>query len=603
MSKKRVWILSIIGGVVLVILLTGVLLNRNLNILLNKALITSFNQSSLSDMYELEFEGLHSNIFNRSITVNKVRFFRKENLPPEYSYINSKINLTTDKIELSNVRLLQLLTKKQLSIRKLEIRNPEIIIEVLGSNTIFFPIQISPNSENTQNIVTTKINEYHLDILELTNANIHGVNNFLNREYFIHNLQISLHDFKFDAAEGNNTISNAKVELQIDSLNGKMFGNQIRNFNVSAYHINLDSFTLKNYIDRSIYDFSNVETSFRKLSFLTADSALQCKLDSMHYNYSKGLLYLRNIELIPNVSDEEIQRKHKYETSSVTGSVSEMDVSGIRLKSFINYSELKADSIRVQGVDLKIYKDKTKPLNTTRIADLFPQLLMNVKIPVDIKRLVAKDIDILSKEKMPDSKILEVQVNDIDAQVYNISNQYPDSSITITGNGVIENVVPFDATLIYDYNKTHFTFNVNTSSFDITKINPLISKIAPVTLDSGIVDRLYMRGHGYKNYATGTLGFEYHGLQISMLLEDKSNWFNSVASLAANSFIKGNNPVNEKKPPFISTFSIERNMYRRSINMMMLSIAAGIKESLVFNRSSKQQFKKVKEVIKDITSE
>lgn len=211
-----------------------------------------------------------------------------------------------------------------------------------------------------------------MDILELTNANIHGVNNFLNREYFIHNLQISLHDFKFDAAEGNNTISNAKVELQIDSLNGKMFGNQIRNFNVSAYHINLDSFTLKNYIDRSIYDFSNVETSFRKLSFLTADSALQCKLDSMHYNYSKGLLYLRNIELIPNVSDEEIQRKHKYETSSVTGSVSEMDVSGIRLKSFINYSELKADSIRVQGVDLKIYKDKTKPLNTTRIADLFP---------------------------------------------------------------------------------------------------------------------------------------------------------------------------------------------------------------------------------------
>ncbi|HET8963603.1 MAG TPA: hypothetical protein VFM99_06885, partial [Chitinophagales bacterium] len=297
MSKKRVWILSITGGVVMVLLLIGVLVNRNLDILLNKALLTSFNESSLSDIYELQFESLHTNILKKSITVSHVKFFRKENLPPEYSYINSEMNLTTEKIELNNVRLLRLLLKNQLSVRKLEIRNPEIAIDVTGSNTIFFPIQISSEGDSSKNLMSTKIDKYQLDILELTNANIHSINSLLNREYFIHNLQISLHDFKFDAAEGNNAISNALVELQIDSLTGKMFGDKIQDFKVLDYNINLDSFTLKNYIDRSIYDFSNVETSFRKFSFLTADSTVQYKLDSMHYNYSKGLLYLRNLEL------------------------------------------------------------------------------------------------------------------------------------------------------------------------------------------------------------------------------------------------------------------------------------------------------------------
>lgn len=595
MNNRKIWIISIVSSILLIICIAVILLLHNLNTVLSQALMLSYNNSSLSEVYDLQFEDLSVNVFSGNITVHDVKFSRKEELPEQYAYINSTIILTTDKIELQNVEIFHLLRNKELELESIEIRNPDISLNVTGSNFIIFPINPSKQEEvKTNKDSKKKLQAYKLDKLELINANLHGINTFYDREFFVHNLQIILDNFKLESEEGKNTITNAAVSLSIDSLEGRMHTGPMRDFSLHNYKIDLDSFALTNYIDTSTFEFKDLQMSFNNLFFLTSDSTAQFKMDSLSYGYSQELLSIRNIQYIPNVAQDIIQQKYQYQTADLFGTVARVDILGIQTNSLLNSNSIIAESITVSGVNLNIYKDKTKPIDNTKFPVFPPQNLLKLKMPIDIKHVIAKDINIISKEKLPENKSLEVHVSKLEADVSNISNRDTKLPLTISGNGIIENTIPFQVMIQFDYDKPHFTFDVSTSSFDINRMNTLVSQIAPVTLDSGIVDRVRMQGNGYERYATGTMGFEYHGLEINILMEDKDNWINSVISLAANTYLKGSNPAKADDPPFVSKFKIERNMNKGSINMLMLSMAAGLKESLIMSRESKKDYKKVK---------
>lgn len=120
---------------------------HNFNTVISQALRLSYDNSSLSEVYDLQFEDLSVNVFSGNITVHDVKFSRKEELPEQYAYINSTIILTTEKIELQNVEIFHLLRNKELDLESIEIRNPDISLNVTGSNFIIFPINAAKQEE------------------------------------------------------------------------------------------------------------------------------------------------------------------------------------------------------------------------------------------------------------------------------------------------------------------------------------------------------------------------------------------------------------------------------------------------------------------------
>ena len=102
----------------------GFIVYNNLNRILTKALINSFNSNIASDVYELKFEDLSVNILAGDVKVYNVKLQPREKPLHDYPYINSAFSLTTQRMILKNVELMTLIKEDRLVLEKIEIIEP-----------------------------------------------------------------------------------------------------------------------------------------------------------------------------------------------------------------------------------------------------------------------------------------------------------------------------------------------------------------------------------------------------------------------------------------------------------------------------------------------
>src|SRR5204863_4766925 len=126
-KKIVLWITAILFITVSAVL---IYLYINLNRLLSDSLVTSFNSSIISDVYELKFKNLSVNIFAGNIEVYDVEFQPREKPLRNYPYINSSFRLTTNKMLLKNVELMTLIKQKILKLDRIEIIKPEVDMKI-----------------------------------------------------------------------------------------------------------------------------------------------------------------------------------------------------------------------------------------------------------------------------------------------------------------------------------------------------------------------------------------------------------------------------------------------------------------------------------------
>src|SRR5579872_5064898 len=118
---------KIIGfSLLAIIAIALILLYNNFNRLLSQALLRSFESSVVSDVYELKFENMSVNIFDRTIKVFNVTILPREKPLNSYPYINSTFRLKTETLTLKNVELFTLLEQSQLKLERIAITRPSV---------------------------------------------------------------------------------------------------------------------------------------------------------------------------------------------------------------------------------------------------------------------------------------------------------------------------------------------------------------------------------------------------------------------------------------------------------------------------------------------
>jgi hypothetical protein len=141
-SKKKwpVW-RTIVLTILAVLILATIYVYRNFNNILSKALYSSFNESVISDVYELKFEKLQVNPFTGSIRVFNATFLPREKPLKEYLYINSSLSLKTETLLLEEVDIRTLLRENRLILNNVYIAKPEIEFLLNGTRHLMLPFK------------------------------------------------------------------------------------------------------------------------------------------------------------------------------------------------------------------------------------------------------------------------------------------------------------------------------------------------------------------------------------------------------------------------------------------------------------------------------
>lgn len=587
----------IILSLLIVIVAAAIFLYNNFNRLLSESLLKSFNSSLVSEVYELKFENLRVNLFDRSIRVFNVTLLPREKPLHEYPYINSSFRLTTEEILLDSVILRTLLKENKLNVKKISITRPVIELTLRGKRHIMLPFKDSTAiaSNTTQKDSTKKsLESFGLKEFQLIDAAFHVSNAVKEREFTISGLNISLDKLRINQIPGEYLASFDQVVLSIGELKGDLKKGPLQHIGFKDFKIGIDSLRMQLTLDTLQYRFHDFSTRLHDLDIQTADSLFHLTLKSFDLSYENKSIELKKISFKPNVSHEVLQRDFKYQHTEFSGTVGTLTINQVNFDSLVYVQKLFIDEVVLDSVRASIFKDKTKPLNKNRMPIYLGQTVRKISMPLRINHVKAMHVNLENTERKPDSTLAKVNITRATMEVKNITNLSPHSILAMKADAWLEGKAHFKATLGFYYLIPQFDFEGSIEKFNLPDLTPLIQAYTPAKINKGIADEISFSGIAEQTRASGTFKFLYHDLEVDLELKEQAKWKSSVLAFAANTALNSSNPGSADLPPRVVKFKIERDMNKGFVNVVIKSILNGMKETMIMSKENRKTYKQSK---------
>jgi hypothetical protein len=594
--KTILWIIAVLF---IILCAGGIMVYMNFNKLLSEAIRKNFNNNLISDVYELKFDGLGVNLVTGNISIHNVDLQPREKPLNSYPYINSSFHLKADKILLGNVQIKALLKENILQLDRIELKEPGINFTIANVIPIFFPFGDTLSAgDKTDKVKKKSIEKYFLKEFNLIDASFQVSNSAKQREFDIEKINIKIEDILLDQHAGKDLFSYKKIDLSIGKSSGTMAKRALKHVSFGEFKLSIDSLELIRTKDTIIYHFADFSTGLKDLDIQTKDSIYHLAIKLFSLSYRDKSIKSEGIIFKPNVSEAVLQAKHKFQHADFSGSLGSMQITGINFDSIIYSQKLLIDKISVDKMSAEIFKDKSKPLDLNRFPIYLGQTIRNIKMPLSIKQVKATNVSLTSKEKKPDGNLGVANIKRGTAEVKNITNLSTGGNLTLSADAYLENVVHFIANISFSYQEPMFTFSAKADNANLPDLNKLLQSFTPAKINKGKLDELTLSGTAYHSSATGTLKFLYHDLDIDLALKDQAKWKSSALAFAANTILPEANPVSAKLPEKVVDFKVERDMNKGFINIILKSLFAGLKETMILTKENKKEYKKEKKEAK-----
>lgn len=595
--KKRWSILRIILlSVPLILIIVALLIYFNFNKIIAVALNKAYESSLISTVYELKFENLRVNPIAGNISVFDVTLKPRENRPSEYSYINSSLTLETDGLVLENVDIQLLLESNKLVLKKISITKPKIALDVNGNNPIFFPFRDSTNITSKEK--KASLDSYFLEEFQLVDAEFSVTNTLKKRDFTIQNFNVSLHNLLIDHKSGEDLIFLKHIDLSLEKFIGNLRDDALLHVSFSDFKIKLDSVNLQKNLDTLIYHFKDFSVGVDTLDIQTKDSLYHVTMNSFNLSYLEKSIKLREMSFKPNVSNAVIQKNYKFQHTQFSGTIGSLNVLGVEFDTLVYANKLFVNEIALDSADVTIFKDNTKARDLNHFPVYLGQTIAAIKTPLLIKQVRATNVNILNEERKPDKTIAKVHLTRATVEVKNITNLSSKEDLSLRADAYLADKVKFKLGLNFSYLKPTFTFEGALTKFNLTGINPIIQAYTPAKFTAGVADEIKFSGVAQRTSATGSLKFLYHDLKVNLELHDAAKWKNDVITFGANTAIHTNNPISAKAPGREVKFSIQRDMNKGFVNVIIKSMLAGMKETIVMSKENRHEFNQLKKEVR-----
>jgi hypothetical protein len=556
----------------------------------------SFDSSLAADVYELRFEGLRVNFFEGSIQVINASILPREKPRREYPYINSSFRLTAERLSLEGVEIRTLLRENVLKVNRVALINPEVEVTLRGRRHLLLPFAdtTATSAREPGDKKKRTIQAFGLDEFLLSNASFHTMNEAKKREFRVENLTISLRGLQLSQQPGEYLATSDQVSFSIGALDGILKEGAVQRLAFRDFAIGVDSLDLQFRLDTMIYRAHEARAEMKDLDIQTRDSLFHVAMKSFRASYRDGSVHLKNLVFKPNVSHAVLQRKFAYQHTEFSGAVGSLDILQVNFDSLLYGPKLLIDQIVVDSVRADIFKDKTKPMDSARRPVYLGQTVAAIGLPLYIRQVKATDVRLRNTERKPDSTYAEANITRASLSASNITNISVRNGLRMDADAYINDKARFTARLDFSYLKPQFEFSASVKPFELPDLNPLILAYTPAKINKGVCDEISFSGLALPTGARGTMKFLYHDLEIDLELHEQAKWKSAVIAFAANTVLNESNPVGADAPPRVVQFSVERDVTKGFVNVVIKSMLNGLKETMIMSKENRKAYQESK---------
>ncbi|HLO83334.1 MAG TPA: hypothetical protein VK166_20365 [Chitinophagaceae bacterium] len=597
-SKTRRIVLWVLAILVTVLGSAALYLYNNYSRLLSDALMKAFDSSLFSDVYELKFEKLGVNLVTGNIQVYNVEIKPREKPLIDYPYINSSFELHTQKLLLLNVDISTLIQSQILRLDKIEILEPNIELKLSGKKYILFPFSDSTAVTSKEVVKKRPIESYRLKEFALVNATFHALNAEKEREFTVNKLSIKLTDLGIDQKPGRDVLTNKHADLSIGDITWRMQKGAVQFISIKDYNLQLDTLNLLNNRDTTIFHFENFTTGLKELDMQTGDSLFHLTMQSFKLSYRDKAITLKGINFKPNMSDAAMQRRFIYRAPVFSGSVGSVKLVQLDFDSLVYGNKILIEELGIDKAAVTIFTDQTKPVNPKKFPGYLGQLIGKIPVPLQIKTLHGTNMSLINRERKPDGGLGQVHIQRMTVHGKNITTFPTRDLLSVNADAYIENKAHVSLALGFNYNVQQYSINAHVSPFNIPDLNPVISSYTPGNVRKGQLDELTLTANVGKTSSTGTMKFLYHDLQLDLDLKDQAKWKSDFLTSVGNALLSSSNPPSANKPPRVVQFKVDRDMNKGFVNIMIKSLLAGFKETMIMSKENRKAYQEDKKLFR-----
>lgn len=331
-------------------------------------------------------------------------------------------------------------------------------------------------------------------------------------------------------------------------------------FNGIAIHLTdivIDSTTQS---DKNRFLFAKeAELTMKDYSVPSSDNLYTFKIGTISITATKKLLVAKNIVLLPHYTKDQFQQHIQTQLERYVITIPSIKLEKTDWKNLINSETLQADLAEINTANIHVYLDRRKP-SDGGLRQSFPhQILMKLKLKINIKRINVADLDLSYEEfSTLSNSVGKLNINNVHGFVNNLTNQ-PEAIkrnpfTTVSISGILMHAAPAHLDLRLDlvhYKTGVFSAALNSmKSFNGIDVNPVSEPLGLFKVKRGELKQLtaHIKGNNYE--ASGDVLMLYNNLHITPLKKDAQNPAElkkkSVTSFIANTFLlKDENPSKE----------------------------------------------------------
>ena len=573
-------ILFIAGGVAFYI-------TRNLNTVLTEKIMEVYNRADVHNFYNLQFKNLKVNIFTGNVRIGDVHFIPRNKEKAEWFSRNGSIRLDVERITITGADIIDFIKNDRIDVGKFKIKNADLFIDNRSESFMPFAFIRKKKSGDSTNL-KIRIGEIRFAHTRL----IYNDKTNPEKENHLDDLNLIIQRLEFNKSHKNFMFSVEKFMITMNTL--ALSTEAIKELKVKHFALNINKIALNNNSGKYEYSYDDFYILLKNPSLITADNRYNISMKQAEIDYIKKSVSLSDINLKPLISKKKFARSFKYRHPQASLSVKNADIYQMDFSKLTYEKMLFADSLVLHDLDVNLYSDGTKPIDTTRFPDYPGKQILTLKQPLNIGSIIVRNAVIHSRMKKKRGGESFVDITDVNAIVTNVQNQKSEGQLNIEAYGKIQSSIPFEISLAFDYGYNRYSFNGHVGRSDLSSLSRVVASFAPVTISSGKIKRMDFKGKAGAEKTEGTMTFLYNDLHIEMQTgskEKKKGFQNKFLSAVANSYLYLNNPAEPDMPPREVNFHVERDMNKSFINLLIKGLLAGIKESIIPSKENRKLYR------------
>ena len=552
MSSTVRKLLIIISIILAVILIAGTIYVRFwLDPSLKEKLIAITAESS-QGMYALHLDRVHFNVLTGSavadgfhLTTDSIRWDSMKQLRPDDTPTN--IDLKIRRMRIKNIRWISFLQTKDLSLRKIQVFDPQIKL---------VSIRDTAQAKVPQLNTITKSMLERLPVLIAPHAkSIHiGSLSISNGKMSVRNLQGDASSFQ-----------------QADSIGGVL--------------LNLDIVANDTVETRRALYADNISLTLHNYEWYPAGSVYGYRIKAATLGESDEVLKLDEVSILPNITDAEFMQRQKVRVPRLKIRVGEILVRKFDLYRALHKREWTMESVNVEKARFNVYQNKNLPLSMNK--RMPNEIFRNIKPYFNIDTVFIRNSHILYTELMEDDKG-QLEFENTNGVILNLSNDTSKMSIStparIDARAELMGAGLLDLSLQIPLLSSSFRCDVtaNLGKIDMTYLNRLVEDKNNLRVESGNAQKILAKIQVRNGLAQGTLEATYDDLKISVLRE-KDGGKKKLVSAVANLILRGKNERGDEgdKPFKVGTVYYQRESGDGILRYVWRAAQTGLMSTLI----------------------